>query len=354
MRRGEPYDVYRRLVRPLLFRLEPETAHRLSAPILRSRALCQLLGGGPVVDPRLKVEADALRFPNPVGLAPGFDKHAEFVAGLGSLGFGYLVAGTVMPEPRAGNPRPRIVRIPEQGAMLNCLGLPSHGLEAFARRLASSPRSVPVIASLGAPDLEGYLRGQRRLRGLTDAVEINLQCANNADDPGANLRPDAAERIVAALAERKTGPLYLKLNSYETEAERQDRLELVERLLRYAVDGFSTPSTWRGRDPRLSLGEGNWSGRPLLPRTVQIVRDVYDATRGRVAIHARGGISSGRDAFEAIAAGATTVEVLTAFVYQGWSVARQINRELLALLRAEGVPSVTALRGARRLSTVAL
>ncbi len=340
-------NLYKSLLRPLLFRLEPEMAHAFSKPVLRNAALGRLLGGGPVVDPRLEVSLAGIRLPNPVGVAPGFDKHAELTAGMSQLGFGYLVPGTVMPEPRAGNPRTRIVRIPEQEAMLNCMGLPSKGLEYYATQLSRRQSAVPVIASIGAPDLEGFLLGFERLQPLADAVEVNLRCNNNQDDDGCYLRADSFERIIAELAKHKRKPLFVKINNYDTEAERQERLDVVERAFFYGADGFSTSSTWRGRDARLSIGEGNWSGRPLFERTLRAIHDIREATGGRAAIRAKGGIFSGAEAFAAIAAGATTVELLTAFIYEGWGVARTINTELLALLQREGISSVETLRGMR-------
>ncbi len=340
-------NLYKSLVRPLFFRLDPETAHQLSAPILASAAACRLLAGPPVRDPRLAVQLGSLHLASPVGLAPGFDKHADLLAGLSRLGFGYLVPGTVMPEPRAGNPRTRIVRLPEQEAMLNCMGLPSKGFHHYAGRLARRGSAVPVVASIGAPDLAGFVRGFELLQPLADAVEVNLKCNNNRDDPGENAHADGFERIVAELAKRKTKPLFVKINNYDSEAERQERLDVVERAVYYGADGFSTPSTWRGKDARLSIGEGNWSGRPLFERTLRTIRDIAEATHGRAAIRARGGIFTGAEAFAAIAAGATTVELLTAFVYEGWSLPNRINRELLSLLEREKIGSLAELRGSQ-------
>ncbi|MBI4494982.1 MAG: dihydroorotate dehydrogenase 2 [Chloroflexi bacterium] len=338
-------DLYKSLVRPLLFRIDPETAHHLAKPMLRSAALCRLLAGGPVRDPRLAVRVSGLVFPNPVGLAPGFDKHAELTTGMSRLGFGYLVPGTIMSEPRAGNPRPRIVRLPEREAMMNCMGLPSKGPAYCAAQLSRRRSLVPIIASFGAMDFEGYLRCFETVQPVANALELNLRCNNNLDDAGDFLRLDNFDRLMAALAKRKSRPLFVKINNYDTEAERQERLEVVERAMFYGADGFSTLSVWKDPQPRLSVGRGTVTGRPLFARTLQAIRDLREVTKGKAAIRARGGIFSGADAFQAIAAGATTVELLTALVYEGWGVARRINAELLALLDQEGIPSLEALRG---------
>ena len=336
---------YFRLVRPLLFRLDPELAHELARPILASAPLCRRLGGGPVTDPRLSVQLGPLILPNPIGLAPGFDKNARMAAGLAELGFGHLTLGTVMPTARAGNPRPRIVRRPGEGAMVNAMGLPSEGLELFARRLKRLRAPVPVIASIGAADDEGYERAFRQLQPLVAAIEVNLRCNNDRDDSGNYLKPDSFERMMRRLMPYRRVPVFVKINDWQNEGEHRDRLEVVARGLALGVDGFCTLSVLRVEESGLSVGRGNLTGRPLLPRTLQAIRDIREVTRGRAAIRARGGITTGADAFAAIAAGAATVELFTAFVYRGWAVARQINDELLDEMAANGVRDLHELVG---------
>jgi dihydroorotate dehydrogenase (fumarate)/dihydroorotate dehydrogenase len=326
-------DLYRDIVRPALFRLDPETAHRLAKPILGSNRASRWLGSGPVADPRLATALGDLRLANPVGLAPGFDKNAEMVDGLSRLGFGYLTLGTVLPDRRRGNPRPRIVRRPAQRAMVNSMGLPSHGLEAFARQLerratGSGPR-VPIIASIGALDEDGYLRVLCRVQPLVDAVEINLRCNNNVDDRGDFLQPDVFERLLRRVMAARRVPVHLKVTEWNDEAEHRDRIEIVERSLALGVEGFSTSSVLREDDAGLSMHRGNLTGAPLLERTIAAVRELREIVGDRAAIRARGGIFSGTDALRALQAGATTVELFTAFIYNGWNVARRINQQLL-------------------------
>jgi dihydroorotate dehydrogenase len=326
-------DLYRDIVRPALFRLDPETAHRLAKPILGSNRASRWLGSGPVADPRLATALGDLRLANPVGLAPGFDKNAEMVDGLSRLGFGYLTLGTVLPDRRRGNPRPRIVRRPAQRAMVNSMGLPSHGLEAFARQLerraTGSGSRVPIIASIGALDEDGYLRVLCRVQPLVDAVEINLRCNNNVDDRGDFLQPDVFERLLRRVMAERRVPVHLKVTEWNDEAEHRDRIEIVERSLALGVEGFSTSSVLREDDAGLSMHRGNLTGAPLLERTIAAVRELREIVSDRAAIRARGGIFSGTDALRALQAGATTVELFTAFIYNGWNVARRINQQLL-------------------------
>lgn len=340
-------DSYARLVRPLLFRLDPERAHDLARALLRSAWIGRLLGGRPTPDPRLAVRLGSLRFPNPVGLAPGFDKDALLTAGMSRLGFGYLVAGTVMPRPRPGNPRPRMLRREADQAIVNCMGLPSRGLEPCAEALARRRSQVPVVASFGAPDDDGLLKSFQRLQPLADALEVNQRCANNPDDAGGLQEAAAFEPLLKFMAERKTRPLRVKLDSYVDERQRAQRLTMLELLIAYGIDGAALPTNHLVPEPGLSRGCGNIAGGPLLERTLDYVRLAREASNGRIAIHARGGIFTGAQAFEAIAAGASTVEIYSAFIYRGWEAAKLINLELLAVMAREGVDSVEALRGAR-------
>jgi dihydroorotate dehydrogenase len=340
-------SLYETLARPLIFRLEPERAHALCAPVLRNAGLCRLLGGAPVDDPRLAVRLGPLTFANPVGLAPGFDKGGELTAGLSRLGFGYLVVGTAMPQPRSGNAQPRIVRLPEQRAIVNCMGLPSKGVGAFAGALAAGRPRVPVIASFGGYNDGEFLASFALLQPVADALEVNQRCANNPDDEGGRQEAATFEPVLKALTAAKRKPLRVKLDAYVDERQRAQRLTMLELLLAYGVEGVALPTNYLVSNAGLSRGIGNISGAVLFERTLEYVRTVYEASGGRIAIHARGGISSGAQAFEAIAAGASTVEIYTAFVYHGPGIANRINRELLAIMVREGVSSVRELRGAR-------
>jgi dihydroorotate dehydrogenase len=339
-------DLYANVIRPLVFRLDPERAHDLAKPVLRSRRLSAALAGRPIADRRLEVRWGPLVFPTPVGLSPGFDKHGELVAGLSALGFGSLCVGTVMPLPRSGNPRPRIVRRPADRSMVNAMGLPSVGLEEFARRLGQVRRTVPVIASFGALTTDDYLHAFATLQPVADAVEVNLKCPNDMKDDGRFLKVSWADRLISRLVKVKRKPLFIKINSHTNEEERLERLEVIDRGLFYGVEGFAIQSTWKETEAGLSVGEGAMSGAPLLPRTLQAMRDAREIVGTRALIRARGGVMSGADAFQAIAAGANAVDILTAFVYEGWAAPTRIARELLAQMDLNGVESVAELVGA--------
>lgn len=337
-------NLYGSMVRPLMFRMSPEAAHDLARPVLQSATLCRLLAGRATADPRLEVRIGDFTVGNPVGLAPGFDKYGELTGGMSRLGFGYLVPGTIMTDPEDDAARPRLLRLPDERALINCMSLPSKGVDHSADRIGRHGSAVPLIVSIGARDTDGFLRGHALLEPLAAAIELNVQCHN--EDASTFEDPARFDELVAAVVSQKTKPLFLKVNAYHGEAEREARLDMVARAAALGVDGFSAVGTFvTRRDERLSLRSGVVTGAPLRDFTLRAIRDIRQVTGGRSIIRARGGISSGADAFRAIAAGASTVDVFTGFVYEGWKIAHRINAELLALMEREGVPTVSALRG---------
>jgi dihydroorotate dehydrogenase len=229
--------------------------------------------------------------------------------------------------------------------MINAMGLPSVGLDVFAQRLRRARSAVPVIASFGALSTEDYLEAFATLEPLADALEVNLKCPNDMDDDGSFLKVSWADRLISQLVKAKRKPLFIKINSHTNEAERLERLETIDRGLFYGVEGFAVQSTWKETDAGLSVGEGAMSGAPLLARTLETMREVRELVGTRAMIRARGGVMSGADAFQAIAAGANAVDILTAFVYEGWAAPTRIARGLLALMDQHGVESVAALSG---------
>ena len=341
-------DGYTSFLRPLLFCLDAETAHRLAHRVMATGFPWGLMGDRLFVrDDRLHVNVAGLKLANPVGIAPGLDKNGLATRSLQQFGFGYVFVGSILPEPRTGNPRPRVRRLVEQESMINCYGLPSDGLEVCAARLRKvRPRTTKVFANFDALTLRDYLRSYEVLQPLVDAVELSTRCPNNVDDDGEFYEPMHFEHLLREITRRKRKPLFLKMVPWENEKEKQNRLDLVERALHYGVDGFTIPGTWNQADPKLSLGRGHISGRMAFTKTLDVVQSMYAVVGNRAIIKALGGISNGQEAFAAIAAGATLVELLTAFIYQGWTTAFRINRELAERMSADGWTSIEALRGA--------
>ena len=336
--------IYTSIVRPLLFTLPPERAHQLAAVALGAKPLWRALR--PLFqlnDERLHTDMGGIPLPNPIGLAAGYDKDCLLVDSLSNLGFGYIVAGTVVAKPREGNPRPRIVRNPSEGSLVNSLGFPSQGLEAASDRLRrSAGRGVPLLASISGLSVDEISRCYQRLQPLTAGVELNISSPNTE---GIRIfqEPQVLEELLSTLRPLKEKPLFLKLPPYFDEGQRSRTMELVDLCLQYAVDGVTAVNTWPVEDDRLAVGRGGLSGRPLFPHMLRIVGEIRRHAGDRLIINACGGISSGEDALSALRAGANTVQLFTGFIYQGPRLMWNINSHILRFMEGEGIPSLKAI-----------
>lgn len=340
-------DLYKQGLRPILFRLDAELAHNMAKGMLRKSIFGRLFGGENrfVRDERLKVRLGGLTIPNPVGLGAGFDKDCDMLNSFSRFGFGCIVAGSVMCDPRPGNPKPRMVRDPEREGLYSCMGLPSMGLDYAVKQLHRRRSLVPLIINFNAEGLEDYLKCFERLQPLGDALEIALFCPNRPHDTGDFLSPPVAKMLLIELAKRKKKPVFIKFQGYRSEDERRKRLDLIETILRFPVDGLTISPGSLVEEKRLAIGRGTLTGRPNFQRMLSIVRDVYAFTKGKCPIKASGGIFTADDAYEAIAAGASSVEIHTGLIYEGWNIARNINRGLLDLLNNNNIDNVQSLRG---------
>ena len=343
-------DIYKHLLRPLLFKLDAELAHNMARFLLQRPMLSRLFSGPSqfVPDDRLQVNIGGLLFPNPVGLGAGFDKDCEMVHSLEHFGFGYIVAGSFMCNPRPGNPRPRMVRDLQRKGLYSCMGLPSMGLDYAVMRLRQPRhRTIPLIVNFNGEGLEDYLKCIEALQPMGDAMEIVLFCPNRPQDAGDFLSPPVADRLLIEIAKRKRKPVFIKIPGYRSEEERRKRLDLVEHILKYPVDGITITPESLVEERRLSIGRGTITGRPTFQQMINVVRDVYALAKDKCHIKASGGVFSPEDAFEAIAAGASSVEIVTGFMFEGWNIARNINRGLVDLLNKNNIQNVQSLCGTK-------
>jgi dihydroorotate dehydrogenase len=348
--------LYRRLVRPLLFAFPPEDAQRIAKRSLEIPALWSWTGDRfRVEDDRLRVRVGDLELANPIGLAAGFDKDARMLEGMAHFGWGYLIPGSIMPRRTRDYPKPRLLRLVEEEGIVNCVSLPSVGVDGvrerlarYAERRAMDPARHPaIIANInGFSEPEEWVRSHALLEPIVDAIQMSSLCPN-LDYKGPTMHePERFAGLLAELGRQKHKPLIVKLRNYWNDEERANRLELARVAADSgAVDGLVMSGMISVPAPELSQGRGGLSGPRILPNAIRNVRELYEATGGRLSISALGGISSGADAFAAIAAGATTVELYTSFVYQGPGIVRRIATELLELLERAGVRDVNELRG---------
>ena len=333
--------IYTSLVRPLLFTLSPERAQALAEAALSIAPLWR--AARPLLetrDERLRCHMGGIPLSNPVGLAAGYDKDARLAGRLSNLGFGYMVVGTVVAEPRAGNPRPWLLRNPGTGSLMNSLSFPSRGVDAVAKNLrAVRIQGVPLVASISGTTIEEFVRCHQALQPLVSGLELNVS-SPNTEGIRVFQEPQRLEELLSALRPHKEKPLFLKLPPYFDDAQRTRVLELVDLCLRHSVEGVTAVNTWPQENPRLAVGKGGLSGRPLFPHMLRIVGEIRRHAGPDLTINACGGIFTGEDALQALRAGANTVQLYTGFVYQGPGAMRGINRHILSFMSREGIASV--------------
>jgi dihydroorotate dehydrogenase len=343
------------LLKPLLFGLPAETAHRsvhgLLGTVQGTPVESAMRRYYTVSDPRLRVEAFGQRFPNPVGVAAGFDKNAEIPGALAALGFGHVEVGGVTADAQAGNPRPRMFRLPADEAIINRMGFNNHGADVIGERLAHTRVDVPLGVNIGKSKSapleraeEDYLYAYERVREGGDYFVVNVSSPNT---PGLRelQHRDSLTRILGTLQDAGAAPLLVKLSPNLTEAAIEDALGVVNDL---ELDGVIATNTSTDRPASLKGKhrdeEGGLSGKPIEREATEMIRFV--AERTDVPIVGVGGISDAAGAYEKIRAGASVVQVYTGLVFEGPSLARDINRGLLRLLERDGFSSISAAVGA--------
>lgn len=349
------------LLKPLFFTQDPEHIHEIvmkglqataQTPALR-QLVAQLLH---YQDQRLQVERFGLRFPNPIGLAAGFDKNALAVRAWPALGFGALEIGTVTALAQPGNPKPRLFRLPDDLALINRMGFNNDGSEAIAARLQAlqldqQPLSIPLGINLGKSKIteledapQDYQQSMERLHSYADYFVINVSSPNTP-----NLRQlqdkDRLEELLQAVQAKRAGkPVLLKIAPDLTWTQIDEVLELV---LAQKLAGIITNNTTISREGlRTKIDEaGGLSGRPLTERSLEILKYVRAQVGSNLPIISVGGIFSPEDAYMRIRAGASLLQIYTSFIYNGPESAKLLNLGLLHYMDRDGVRNIEDLIG---------
>ncbi len=354
---GKTHRAFWRLLRPFFFLLPAEKAHDLAFHAMQAmqplrearRAVSRFCA---IHEDRLKSRVFGLEFPNPVGLAAGFDKDARLLPFWQALGFGFVETGTVTPLPQAGNPRPRLFRLTADEALINRMGFNNEGAAAVRERLLKLKRSglwpaFPVGVNLGknkATPLEGASQDYTALfdafRDVADYLVINVSSPNT---PGLRELQEKSrlDEIFAAIQQENTAkrPLLVKVAPDLAWSQLDDVLELCRKRRLNGI--VATNTTIEREDLRTVIQEmGGLSGRPLRQRSTEFIRHIRRNAGDSLSIIGVGGISSAEDAYEKIRAGASLIQVYTGFVYQGPTLARDINIGLLALLQRDGFQTI--------------
>src|SRR6266480_4332401 len=304
------------LARRLLFALEAERAHNVGLSLMR-------------LAPKTKVEPVLLtvaigKLANPLGLAAGYDKTGKHLNDLARLGFGYLVAGTFTLSPWPGNPKPRVARNKGEETLVNALGFPNPGIDEFIRNLKSrgKPRA-PLVASISGKTLEDVVSVYVKVQPHVEGVEVNLSSPNT---PALrDLRePPAFAELAQRLRDAKVKPSYLKIPPHVDDQKFRDTMLLVKKWEDLGFEGVTASNSMPVVDGRMAVGEGGYSGPPLLEHTKAAVEAIRRSVDRSFEINAAGGVSRPTDAAALLRHGATTIQIFTALVYKGPALVKSI------------------------------
>lgn len=345
--------MYAELIRPLLFRLDPEAAHHFTLRVLRmpfAPLLMRMISGKTMRDP---VEVFGVRFPNRVGLAAGYDKNAVALRGLSALGFGHIECGTVTMLPQQGNPKPRVHRFPHERAVINSMGFPNDGVDALLARLARTRlHDVRIGINIGKGRdtpveraAEDYCALYERTHAHADYIAINISSPNTTNLRSLQSRAALSELLGAVADARRRAahkPILVKIAPDLSHDEIEDVLDAIAQT---GMDGIIATNTTLRRDglpPATADLRGGASGAVLTSRSTEIIAHIARVTAGRLPIIGVGGIMSAADARAKLDAGAALVQLYTGLIYAGPGLVAATHSRTPAAAAAVSRPEATS------------
>jgi dihydroorotate dehydrogenase len=339
--------MYKSLLRPLLFSLAPEKAHHTTMGLLRNTLRIPGMksifkGMYTVKSPKLERTVFGIKFPNPVGLAAGFDKNADYYEELSTLGFGFIEIGTVTPVGQPGNPQPRMFRLPADEGLINRMGFNNGGMEQAIQNLKGRNPNFIIGGNIGknkvTPNEEAINDYIKAFNGLFDYVDYFVVNVSSPNTPGLRELQDKkplTEILMALKAENKKQaaekPILLKIAPDLTDAQLDDIIAIVSDS---KIDGVIATNTTISReglrtDPKTTGEAGGLSGAPVKNRSTEVIKYLHTKSNGSFPIIGVGGIQTAQDAQEKLDAGASLVQVYTGFIYEGPAMVKKINEGLL-------------------------
>ncbi|MBS1589842.1 MAG: quinone-dependent dihydroorotate dehydrogenase [Bacteroidetes bacterium] len=341
------------ILRKLLFTIQPERVHHLIMHKLNilykfgfTRSILKKLFS--VNAPALEKEVFGIKFPNPVGLAAGFDKDAKYTDALACLGFGFLEIGTVTPRPQPGNPSPRLFRLPQDQALINRMGFNNDGATASANRLKKRRETLIIGGNIGknkdTPNEQAIQDYEAAFRALYEVVDYFVVNVSSPNTPGLRALQDKEplmallnhlQKINQSLGNQK--PILLKIAPDLTNEQLEDIVQIVAET---AIAGIVATNTTINREnlntPKQEIeliGAGGLSGVPVRERSTEVIRFLHSHSKGAFPIIAVGGIFTAKDALEKLNAGASLVQVYTGFIYEGPSIVKNICKGLASSIQ---------------------
>lgn len=344
--------MYKFLIRPILFSLPPERAHHFTFNLVKT--IHKIPGVGAinralfrVRDHKLEREVFGIKFPNPIGLAAGFDKDAKLFNELANYGFGFIEIGTLTPVGQPGNPQPRMFRLPEDQALINRMGFNNGGVEEAIQRLKKDRGDLIVGGNIGknkvTPNEEATLDYEKCFEALFPYVDYFVVNVSSPNTPGLRELQDK-EPLTALLnrlqelnsSKEKRKPILLKIAPDLTDAQLDDIVDIVRDS---KTDGVIATNTTidrgnlkRSKDKLDAIGAGGLSGKPVRERSTEVIRYLHNKSNGSFPIIGVGGVYTAEDALEKLNAGASLVQVYTGFIYEGPGMIKRINKGLLKAL----------------------
>ena len=337
------------VLRPFLFKLDPETTHDLAIKSLQFNPFPRKMFE--VEDEQmLNIKLLGKNFPNPIGLAAGFDKSAEAYNSLLKLGFGFVEVGTVTPLKQYGNPKPRIFRLEDDQALINRLGFNNDGMEAIKARIISDKKKGILGVNIG-PNKEtkdqknDFCLGLNFFFDIADYITVNISSPNTEGLRDFHDQEKLINLMVALNKVKKDNgtniPLLLKISP---DINNSHIPEISDAAIKNNISAIILTNTTNGnRDnltSKLKEEEGGLSGNPLHQISTNMIKKFYKELNSKIPIIGVGGVNSGKSAYEKIIAGASLLQLYTSFVYRGPSAAKDIKKELIQILKAEGVKSI--------------
>lgn len=340
--------MYKSFFRPLLFTLSPESAHHFTTSMFK--AVLKVPGMSAIFrnmykveDERLKVKLFGLEFPNPVGLAAGFDKQADLYNAFSNLGFGFIEVGTITPKGQEGNPKPRMFRLPDDKGLINRMGFNNDGLDAAIANLKKRNTNIIIGGNIGKNKITDNKEATKDyeicFEGLYPYVDYFVVNVSSPNTPGLRELQDKEplkELLITLMqlnkAKIKKKPILLKIAPDLLDEQLDDIIEIV---LESDIDGVIATNTTISREGLKTKGNikkemGGLSGKPVRERSTEVIRYLAQKSNNAFPIIGVGGINSAEDAIEKLEAGASLVQVYTGFIYEGPGLVKKINKGILA------------------------
>ena len=343
-------------IKKIMFNFEPETAHTIAEYGLKALPYCPILNScminrNFVKDSMLSQDLFNTTFKNPIGLGAGFDKNATMIKAMPAMGFGYTEIGTMTPKPQEGNAKPRLFRFPEQESIQNAMGFNNHGAYKIIQNLKKVyPYSIPIGASIGknklTPEdkaLDDYETLIRGFANISDYLAINISSPNTP-----NLRDLQNEEFIKAVFEMgkkiTNKPILLKI---APDMEAETAITLCQTAIKYGANGIIASNTTQDYSLLPNPKDfGGISGAVLSDKAYELFKEIGRELHDKTTLISVGGISDAKDAYRRIKAGATLIQILSGFIFKGPSMCKNINEELIKLLKADGYTHISQAIGA--------